>query len=117
MKLIRRVRNAGYLSGGSAHERHGVSHFLRHRHGRQLSLMGQSGLSFQGELGLAGQRGGQELGSTLVPENVLTEQKRTFISSLRMFHLLPQPRVTADTHPSTHLIIDEAQLVRLGGIR
>lgn len=66
-----------YLSNGGAQERYGVVHFHGHSHGRHMSLTAEQERRCQGELGLAGQWGGQELLSTLVHGgHVLTGMNR-----------------------------------------
>lgn len=57
-----------YLSSGAAHKCHSVLHFHSNCDSSQLSLSHQQRFCFQGKLRLTGQRGRQELGSTIVPD-------------------------------------------------
>lgn len=101
-----------YLSGGAAHERHSVPHFHGNRHGGQVSLPHQRRLRLQGELGLTGQRGRQELGSTAVAHRhvFLAErgQKTGGESVTSKAERLPLG--------AAHLLV-AATVFRLGGVR
>lgn len=87
---VHREVSSEYLSSGGAQERYRVPHFHSHSHSSHVPLTNKWGSRCQGDLSLAGQWGGQELGSTLVPLShvCLMGQKNSDVNTR---HLRPCP--------------------------